>query len=102
MTFLRKGLVAHHGPCCFQCIASLEISASDGGCLQVEHSLQDREEAIQQQQEVLLLAFSRFQDLLADAEKACTELDASGTTNGTTEDEAGMCARMLCVHSLLK
>ena len=27
MTFLRKGLVAHHGPCCFQCIASLEISA---------------------------------------------------------------------------
>ena len=102
MTFLWKGLVAHHGPCCFQCIASLEISASDGGCLQVEQSLQDREEAIQQQQEVLLLAFNHFRELLADAEKACTELEASGTMNGTTEDEAGMCARMLCVHSLSK
>ncbi len=67
--------------------------------MQVEQSLQDREEAIQQQQQVLLLAFNRFRDLLADAEKACTELEATGTMNGTT-DGAGMCARLICVHYL--
>ena len=70
--------------------------------MQAEQSLQDREEAAQQQQEVLLLAFKRFRDLLADAVKASMELEASGTMNGTTDDGAGMCARMLCAHSLSK
>ena len=58
---------------------------------QVEQSQQDQVEAIQQQQDVLLLAFTRFRDLLLEAEKACDELEAapSGEMNGTANHAAG-------------
>lgn len=69
--------------------------------VQVERSQQDQAEAIQQQQDVLLLAFTRFRDLLLEAEKACDELKAgaSGEMNGTANGAAGKrkctCAEML-------
>ena len=59
--------------------------------MQVEQSQQDKVEATQQQQEVLLLAFSRFKELLANAEGADKEAEASHseTMNGTTDGPAG-------------
>ena len=59
--------------------------------MQVEQSQQDKVEAIQQQQEVLLLAFTRFRDLLQEPEGADREHGASqpGTMNGTTDSSAG-------------
>jgi len=42
---------------------------------------------------VLLLAFTRFRDLLLEAEKGSSELEASASgvvaMNGTTDDQAG-------------
>ena len=68
--------------------------------VQVEQSQQDRVEAIQQQQDVLLLAFTRFRDLLLEAEKDCDELKASapGEMNGTANNAAGK-REMIPVHS---
>ena len=59
--------------------------------MQVEQSEQDKVEATQQQQEVLLLAFTCFKDLLANAEEASKEDEASHgeIMNGTTDGSAG-------------
>ena len=59
--------------------------------VQVEQSQQDQLEAIQQQQDVLLLAFTRFRDLLLEAEKASDDLNAGapGEMNGTADNAAG-------------
>ena len=68
---------------------------------QVEQSQQDQVEAIQQQQDVLLLAFTRFRDLLLEAEKDCDEQEsgAPGEMNGTANHAAGKrkctCAELL-------
>ncbi len=68
--------------------------------VQVEQSQQDQVEAIQQQQDVLLLAFTRFRDLLLEAEKGCDELKAGapGEMNGTANNAAGK-RKVVPVHS---
>ena len=70
--------------------------------VQVEQSQQDRVEAIQQQQDVLLLAFTRFRDLLLEAEKDCDELKAGapGEMNGTADNAAGKRKTHLCTSDL--
>ncbi len=59
--------------------------------MQVEQSQQDKVEALQQQREVLLLAFTRFKELLVKAEEPDDENGASEdvTMNGTTDNAAG-------------
>ena len=58
-------------------------------------------EAVQQQQEVLLLAFTRFRDLLLKAEETEVGYDASeeGTMNGTTDDTAGKSLMASCFEA---
>lgn len=59
--------------------------------MQVEQSQQDKVEALQQQREVLLLAFTRFKELLLKAEEPDNEHGASEdvTMNGTSDGPAG-------------
>ena len=70
--------------------------------VQVEQSQQDQAEAIQQQQDVLLLAFARFRDLLLEAESAPDESKAgapgemNGTANGAAGKRKGTCACVIC------